>query len=554
MNDTIYSYDIFDTCLVRACGTPDCLADILAHRVLGMNTDNAYISDFTLIRKKGEGLARELYINQDKEDVTLEEIYKQCDFAHLTNMQKSDIMRMEMELEAEMLIPVHHIKQEIDELHKKKNKIIYVSDMYLPFNLIKSILVKHNLFQEGDNLYISGEKGKTKATGHLYDIIRQDLQIDFHHWQHKGDNRHSDYNVPKKKGIKAKIICHTPSYYEQLMREKDLAISSANINKTIGISRAIRLNMNENSSILFASDFIAPQMTSFVHHIFEDAKHRGLQHLYFIARDACILYQIAQHFTQNYPSISIHYLYASRQSLYYPDKNCIKYLEQEGLTRPHSAIVDMIGSRKCQQCMNDLLHQHGYEPVFAYYYEVTAYRIQSSDNYDAMYYHEKMAGSPYYHHASHPLFEQYFGITDQLRTVGYQEEQNKILPVYEEDLVNMDYKKQVFGINSAVCNSFAKYYVEAYISEPVRCNNIAHAVFAYFCHVPHKEYLDSLNNFFSTSSKNSQEPLLVKRNMLDIAFNKKHYLRWKQGNLIYNSGILYRIVLAFLQWYHNKKI
>ena len=554
MNGTIYSYDIFDTCLIRACGTPDCVADILAHRVLGGDTDKTYISDFTLIRKKGEGLARKLYINQDKEDVTLEEIYQQCDFSHLTKMPNSDIMRMEMELEAEMLIPVHHIKQEIDELHKAGNHIIFISDMYLPYDFIKNLLVKNGLFNEGDRLYISCNKKKTKGTGHLFDVVQQDLQIDFHHWHHKGDNRHSDYNVPNKKGIKAKMVYHGLSYYEQLMLKNTDTLSSTDIQKLSSISRATRLSINDIPPHRFAADFIAPQMTTFVHHIFEDAIHRGLQHLYFIARDACILFQIAQHFTQRYPDISIHYLYASRQSLYEPDENCIKYMEQEGLTRPHSAIVDMIGSRRCQQCLNNLLHQHGYDDVFAYYYEVTAYRIQSSDNYDAMYFHEKMAGSPYYHHVSHPLFEQYFGITDQLRTTGYRKEGDKIRPVYEEDLVNMDYKKQVFGINSAVCNSFAKYYVETYISKPVRCNNIAHAVFADFCHVPRKEYLAALNNFFSTSSETTQESLLVKRNILDIAFNKKYYLRWKQGNMIYNSGILYRLVLACLRWYHRKKI
>lgn len=553
MDNYTYSYDIFDTCLVRACGSPINIWDILAHRVLGNTATRSRVSDFVLIRHKAEGDAREKFINDKKEDITLEDIYSYCDFSSLTSMSNEDIMTREIEVEDHMLVPVMKIKEEINNLHQNGKHITFISDMYLPTSFVIRKLTSTGLYTDGDHLYISGDIGKSKSTGHLFDFVCKDLDTEFSHWIHKGDNPKSDYKIPKQKGIKAKKVSHPFSFYEQNVIKNDWALSSSDIQKMLSLSRATRLSMNDTPYYRFAADFIAPLMTTFVHHIIEDAKHRGLQHLYFIARDACILYQIAQHFTQKYPEISIHYLYASRQSLYEPDENCIKFMEQEGLTRPHSAIVDMIGSRRCQQCLNKLLRQHGYNDVFAYYYEVTAYRIQSSDNYDAMYFHEKMAGSPYYHHVSHPLFEQYFGITDQLRTTGYRKEGDKIRPVYEEDLVNMDYKKQVFGINSAVCNSFAKRYVETYISKPIRCNNIAHAIFADFCHVPRKEYLAALNNFFSTSSETTQESLLVKRNILNIAFNKKHYLRWKQGNMIYNSGILYRLVLACLQWYHRKK-
>lgn len=554
MSNYIYSYDIFDTCLVRACGSPADLWDVLAHNILGDSADSARISDFILIRRKAEGQAREQLINESKEDVTIDDIYSYCDFSSLTPMSNEDIIKKEIEVEDSMLVPVLKIKEEIDNLHRNGKHITFISDMYLPTSFIRNKLQSTGLYTEGDHLYISSDIGKSKSTGHLFDYVRDDLKATFSHWIHQGDNCHSDYEIPKKKCIKAKLINHPLSYYEHKALEYDWGGASCDIQKIAAICRATRLSMQDTPGYRFAADFIAPLMTTFVHHILDDANRRGLQHLYFVARDAGILYHIAQQFVPLYPTISIHYLYASRQSLYQPDKNCIDYFRQEGFTRPNSAIVDMIGSRKCQRCMNDLLHQHGYEPVFAYYYEVTAYRIQSSDIYNAMYYHEKMAGSPHYHHVSHPLYEQYFGITDQLRTIGYRKEAVKVLPVFEEDLMNMEYKQQVFSINKEVCATFAKHYINAHISSPIPCNHIVHATFAHFCHVPRREYLAALDNFFSTSSETTQEPLLVKRSILSILFNKRQYLRWKQGNLIYNSGILYRIVLAFLQWYHHKKI
>ena len=553
MNDYIYSYDIFDTCLIRACGTPINVWDILAHKVLGNAVDDSLISDFVLIRHKAEGEAREQLINKTKEDITLEDIYTYCDFSTLTSMSKENIMKKEIEVEESMLVPVLKIKEEIDNLHQNGHYVVFISYMYLPTSFILKKLISVGLYSEDDRLFISGDIGKTKSTGHLFDFVRGELNTDFSHWIHKGDNKHSDYNIPKKQGINARIVCHKPSYYECLMKRNSNSISSSDMIKIANISRSIRLCTKDTPANRFAADFIAPLMTTFVHHIFEDAHHRGLQHLYFMARDACLLYHIAQQFTQNYPHISIHYLYGSRQSLYHPDENCIKYLEQEGVTRSHCAIIDMIGSRRCQQSINNLLRQHGYNDVYAYYFEVTPYRIQSSDNYDSMYYQEKMAGSIYYHNVSHPLYEQYFGITNQLRTIGYKKDGSKYVPIYEEDLLNMDYKKQVFTINTTICRDFVKHYIELQIKEPVRCNNIVHAVFAHFCHVPRKEFLDALNGFFSTSSGITQEPLLVKRSLVDIVFNKKHYLRWKQGNLIYNSGFLYHLIHALLVLHYLKK-
>ena len=554
MNNYIYSYDIFDTCLIRACGEPSHVWDILAHRILGSSADIAQISDFVLIRRSAEGKAREELISNEKEDVTIEDIYTYCDFSSLTDISKHDIMEEEMAVEEKMLIPVYSVLLEINQLHQEGKRVTFISDMYLPQSFIQHILITTGFFHEEDHLYISSDVGKSKSTGHLYDFVQRELCADFKHWIHQGDNRHSDYIVPRKKGIKAKLINHPLSYYERKAIEYDIALSFSDVRKLSAVSRAIRLSTKDEPVYRFAADFIAPLMTTFVHYIFEDAKRRGLQHLYFIARDACILYHIAQQLIHLYPDITIHYLYASRQSLYKPDENCLPYLHQEGLTRPHSAIVDMVGSRRCQQCINGLFQQNGFPLVFAYYFEVTPYRIMYTDPYLAMYYQEQLAGSPHYHHASHPLFEQYFGITDQYRTIGYQKDGDKVAPIYEPDLMDADYKHHVFTVNKEICCSFAHYYTTSFITNPIRCNNIFFAVFAHFCHVPRRDYLQALSGFFSSSSATTKEALLERQSILSILFNKRKFFRWKQGVLIYNSGLLYHFFLFLLKWNHQRKI
>lgn len=554
MNSFLYSFDIFDTCLIRACGTPNCIWHIMAHHILGSSADKASISDFVLVRRIAEGKAREQLINETKEDITLEDIYAFCDFSKLTNIPNHAIMQTEMDIEEKMLVPVKSVMQEISHLHEEGINIIFISDMYLPEEFIKRILVNTNLFKDGDKLYISGTVGKSKSTGHLYDYVKKELNSNFNHWVHKGDNKQSDYEIPRRKGIKAKHIIQPFSYYEQKTLEHNLGLSSPDIKVVASISRATRLQMNDEPSFRFAADFIAPMMTTFVHQIFDDATQRSIKHLYFMARDAYILYIIAHEFTPLYPTISIHYLYASRQSLYEPDENCLPYLHQEGLTRPNSAIVDMVGTRRCQCCINDLFFQNGYPKIFAYYYEVTPYRIMSHNKYYAMYYQEKMASSPYYHHASHPIFEQYFGITNQLRTIGYQKKDGKYVPIFEPDMMNSDYKLYIYAINKEVCSTFAKYYVNTYIEGPRICSDISYAIFSHFCHVPRRDYLLALDGFFSTSSTSTKETLLEKRNLISVLFNKKHYLRWRNGNLVYNSGGIYKLVMILLDWYYKRKL
>lgn len=586
MNNNVFSYDIFDTCLIRTCGKPEYIWDILAHKILGYLSNRSKILDFITIRRSSEGKARQELTNNEKEDITLKDIYSFCDFSSLTDISNQDIMEAEITIEQDMLVPVLSTLHEVQKLHKTGSNVIFISDMYLPQSFVKKVLIDTGFYKDGDLLYISGEVGKAKTTGHLYDYIKKEQHIDYKHWTHQGDNYHSDYLVPRNKGITAKHVYHTASYYEQKAIDNGTqCIFSSDLAKATAIARTIRLSFPDTPRHRFAADFTAPIMTTYVHQILKDASQREICHLYFMARDAYILYCIAQELHSLYPTISLHYLYGSRQSLYLPglieltekslkevmpeyhgstdsiqsfyeeqNKLCIDYLCQEGVNRPNSAIVDMVGGRKCQISINNILRRNGYEPVFAYYFEVTPYRVMAPDAYLALYYQERMAGSPYYHHASHPLFEQYFGITDQQRTKYYQKENDKITPVFENDLVNNDYKKQVFSINKEVCCTYARHYSQVFIANPELCNNIFYRVFAHFCHVPRREYLMALDKFFSTSSETTKESLLVKRSLFSILFNKKQYLRWKNGNIIYNSGILYRPMIALLEWYYNRNI
>ena len=101
----LYSFDIFDTCLVRSCRNSTNVFHILANTILGNNCETSQKEDFVLTRINGEKKARNTLINHENEEVTLEEIYDFCDFSLLTKVDKLTILRKEIEVEKEVLLP-----------------------------------------------------------------------------------------------------------------------------------------------------------------------------------------------------------------------------------------------------------------------------------------------------------------------------------------------------------------------------------------------------------------------------------------------------------------
>lgn len=619
----LYSFDIFDTCLIRTCGKACAVYAILAEEILGDKAEESAKIDFALIRRNAEREARQMLINEDNEEVTLEDIYNYCDFSSITDIDKSIIMNAEMDIEERVLLPVEKIKEEINDLIKKGAKVIYISDMYLPKAFLEKIL-KKNGFYVNQNIFVSSDIKKTKSSGHLYDFIASKFHISKKQWLHIGDNIISDYKVPQKRHIKTKPVNHNYNLYEiggnNLMTNGTIP----NNGFIFTLSRAIRLSFPNTSNHIFASTFIAPMCVPFVYKVLCDSQRKGINHLFFVARDGYILYQIALEMRKQFPTIELSYLYASRQALYMAgieeltsesikrnmphlmqkgidnilyelhlssfdysnlelsglngeqiidtlfkdkvfvdalkkkhheqSKYIIDYFKQEGLTSGNNAIVDVVGSRRCQKAINNILVRNKYSKIFSFYFEVTWSRITEYEPYLAMSYQENVINTQNYHHASQALYEQFFVITNQKRTIEYQINRNRIVPVYEDDFLNESYKQKVFEINLAVCIKYAKHYIMSFYNKNPNFEiQTAQKVFAYFCHVPHKQFLKALESFRCTGSGEANEVMLNKKNLLYVILHRSQFFRWPEGQLIYSSGWLYPLIRWLLYLRYIKK-
>lgn len=317
MENKIYSFDIFDTCLVRTCGFPHNVFDILALEILGENSSNSLRADFVNTRISAEEIARE----KKQAEVTLKEIYQECNFEGFTSTNKDTILNREIEVERKVLVGVSSIREQIKKIHQQGANVFFISDMYLPETFIKEVLIKEGFWEENDKLYVSCASGKTKHDGTLFDLVAKENHIPFKKWQHWGDNKRSDYIVPKQKGIKARLVKHKFSRYERKLLEQTIYPEIFINQQMAGIQKAIRLSLGSTPQVDLTSNIVIPLLTTFVFQIIEDAQKENIKKIFFLARDGYLPYYITKLLQTQYPDIQVEYFYTSRSALYFPGLN-----------------------------------------------------------------------------------------------------------------------------------------------------------------------------------------------------------------------------------------
>lgn len=303
------SFDIFDTVLVRKCGSAENLFFLLAYRIY--KKDSSQRDAFYKWRCYAEDIARNKFMREP----SLQDIYSTLDKKSFSDINPCDALSTELELEKENLIP----NKEVCSMLENLDDYIFISDMYHSSSFLRQILNSFGLLKKikrKNSIYISCEYNATKATGKLYEVVKRELGIST--WTHYGDNNWSDIKQAKKKGLQAIKINTDYSKPEKFYIDHvSFLPNKIKFDILIGLLKATRLNSGNNREA-FAIDCIAPLYIGYINHIMETAKERGISTLYFLSRDSYILYKIAQQYKSKYPQISLKYLFVSRKSLIYP--------------------------------------------------------------------------------------------------------------------------------------------------------------------------------------------------------------------------------------------
>lgn len=290
----VISFDIFDTLLVRPCLQP---TDLL--KIVGLRC--GYDGNFLEMRRAAEKKARR---DCQEEEIKYDDIYKVFSESFTFTCEEIEHFRdTELDVEMQYLYARPAMKEIFDFAVSIGKKVILVSDMYLSAQFLEKVLEK-NGYAGFDRLYVSSEYGKTKSTGHLYDIVLEECArfgIRPQEILHMGDHEKSDVTIPESKNIKTVFI---PRISWLLRRNKKLSQLYNNMERKLDNSFLIGFSANRTfnnpfrpynpNTFFFGSRYsaanmlFAPFFLSFVKWMLEDCIHNEIDTLCMVYRDGYI--------------------------------------------------------------------------------------------------------------------------------------------------------------------------------------------------------------------------------------------------------------------------
>lgn len=323
----IISFDVFDTAVTRTTADPKGLFNLIKKEIIKSNIfiPIELLDNFLNIR-----VSSERFVRRDKlsEDITILQIYNYIG-RKFSLSDKTIKLLIDIEIQEEMksIRVVKGTLKLINHLRAGGCRIIFISDMYLPYNVIRMVLEKHGLFKDGDRLYLSNEVGASKKTGNLFKRVVDAERCDPSEIVHVGDNYLSD-TVMVGKSISARSLhardCHH-SRYEKILKKSTVSEFDLSGQLLAGASRLARLELYDDleerrqSLHEIGANVLGPVLYLFIHWLLRSATERGMKRLYFLSRDGEIMLQVARKIAQlNGMTIDLKYLYVSRQALFVP--------------------------------------------------------------------------------------------------------------------------------------------------------------------------------------------------------------------------------------------
>lgn len=279
---SVISFDLFDTLFVRPFAAP-------------RDAFKRFGVEFWAARQAAEKQAR-----VEVGEPTIDDIYR-----HLPAYDKKD----EISWEFEICRPRAEIVQILIYARERKKKVIIVSDMYLPSDILADLLARNGI--KYDKLYVSCDQRKTKASGELYRHVIEDLGVQAGDILHFGDNAKADIIKAAEIGLDTH---YTPKVAEGLLtrypRLKQLSIDTFAQSHWFGL-QAIDSERErpywERIGYMFGVFPLA-----YIQWIKERVEMLGIRQLAFVARDGDILKWIYERLDKRMPCA---YVYANRHML-----------------------------------------------------------------------------------------------------------------------------------------------------------------------------------------------------------------------------------------------
>lgn len=192
----IISFDIYDTLIMR-CVPRDTIIFELVEEELKQTYKIDFPFAFCRVR------AEEKENRKNAEVPNIYQIYDTLQESFgVSDAKRNLLLKLELDMEEKYSCKRNDMAECVNYAISKGKKVYLISDMYLPSKHLKRILSIHGITQY-DALFVSCERGKTKASGELFFEIAASERKQM---LHIGDNEKADFINAKKAGCSAYLV------------------------------------------------------------------------------------------------------------------------------------------------------------------------------------------------------------------------------------------------------------------------------------------------------------------------------------------------------------
>lgn len=319
---TLHTFDVFDTVFGRDVIEPLGIFEAIRDRAIERNLDlpRHVRARFVEVRRTAESACREnrrkrpeLQESKDFE-ITLADVYDKIQEVYgVSDASRETLELWEQELEIGHVRPLQGQIAKVLELLDAGEDVHFISDMYLPQDTVRAMLVAAEPRFADVPLHLSSTVGVQKSTKALYLHVYRELRYDYARWIHTGDNPHADQKMPAQLGITTRKL-RTPTFddYERQIQREVVGADGYRLASMLFERRHGQRNRYED---MFMFRHVALWLVPYIDWVLDDAVHRGYETLYFVSRDGHHMKRIADVLIEERGlPLTTRYIYGSRVS------------------------------------------------------------------------------------------------------------------------------------------------------------------------------------------------------------------------------------------------
>jgi len=313
--ETLFTFDVFDTALVRRVALPADVFRLVARRLVerGAHVDAPamFEEEFVSARVAAERIARERA--HPREDCTLAAIWGEL-AALLPGIVDANDAAIEVEEDAAVLLANPALSDHIRELSARGERVLFISDIYYPREAVFRFLASAGLATDISQVYVSADAGLLKSSGALFRHVAAAEGVATRCLLHVGDNPVADHRAARAQGVRTAphLATRLNGVERALLGAQPHALA---VSRLVGEMRLARLRASPAGTASLVPTLLGPLFVIVAAWALRQAAAAGAARAVFVARDGYGPWCAAREIAGAFPGVAPDYVRLSRHAL-----------------------------------------------------------------------------------------------------------------------------------------------------------------------------------------------------------------------------------------------